>query len=93
MDLSVKQFGQGTGGYGRAFAQEDSNLTARKLFLPEKYPSPITTDRVSYAGGIADGGPIARTDRLTVEVTAVYPTQQVFELCGKSAWCNRTKFG
>ena len=39
--------GQGTCGYGRAFAQEDSNLTARRLFLPEKYPSPITTDRVS----------------------------------------------
>jgi hypothetical protein len=30
--------GQGTGGHGRAFAQEDSNLTARRLFLPEKYP-------------------------------------------------------
>src|SRR5438874_8860579 len=39
-----KQDGQGTGGHGRAFAQEDSNLTARRLFLPEKYPSPITTD-------------------------------------------------
>jgi hypothetical protein len=31
-------FGQGTGGHGRAFAREDSNLTARRLFHPEKYP-------------------------------------------------------
>jgi len=30
--------GQGIGGHGRAFAQEGSNLTARRLFLPEKYP-------------------------------------------------------
>jgi len=48
--------GQGTGGHGRAFAQEGSNLTARRLFLPEKYPSPITTDRVSQAGGISGSG-------------------------------------
>jgi len=38
------------------FAQEASNLTARELFLPEKYPSPITTDRVSQAGGISGSG-------------------------------------
>ena len=77
--------GQGTSGHGRAFAHEDSNLTAGRLFLPEKYPSPITTDRVSYAGGIDGSGPAARTDRLTVEVTAVYATQQGLSCADKSA--------
>jgi hypothetical protein len=36
--LYKDHFGQGTGGHGRAFAREDSNLTARRPFHPEKYP-------------------------------------------------------
>ena len=36
--LHTDHFGQGTGGHGKAFAHEDSNLTARRLFHPEKYP-------------------------------------------------------
>jgi hypothetical protein len=73
--------GRGTGGHGRVFAQEDSNLTARRPFLPEKYPSPITTDRQSQAGGMGGSGVV----ELTVEGTATRATQLSFELCGKSA--------
>ena len=38
LSLYNDHFGQGTGGHGRAFAHEDSNLTPRRLFHPEKYP-------------------------------------------------------
>jgi len=67
----LEELGQGTSDNGRALAQEDSNLTARRLFLPEKYPSPNTTDRVSYAGELFDRGYVTKTNRSTVEVTAV----------------------
>jgi len=67
-------FGQGTGGHGRAFAHEESNLTARRLFHPEKYPWPITTNRVSSAGGIR----WQRYGRFTVEGTTVCATQLSF---------------
>jgi hypothetical protein len=49
--LYKDHFGQGTGSHGRAFAHEDSNLTARRLFHPEKYPWLITTDRRELGWG------------------------------------------
>ena len=63
-----------------------------KAVLPEKYPLPITTDRVSYAGEIDDGGQSQRTERLPVENRSLrHPAG--FQLCGKSAWCEPKEIG
>src|SRR5215471_18906594 len=78
---STAMYGQGTGGHGRAFAHEDSNLTARRLFLPEKYPSPITTDRVSQTSGISGSGVFD----LKSKAPCPTPPGDVLNLCGKSA--------
>jgi hypothetical protein len=50
------------------------------LFLPEKYPSPITTDRIRLAGGMSGSGIVFQ-----LEGTATYATQLGSVLCGKSA--------